>query len=507
MDITSNKINLTAPRPTGEQSFDLIVVGGGPAGTIAALRAAGLGAHVALVERARLGGTCTNDGCVPTRVLAHAARLRREWDQMDEYGFEPADGSHPDHALRLDFARLLARTGQVVYQVQEKKQIIAQLEAAGVAVLAGVGPAAFTDPHTLALEDGARLHADKFILCAGGRARRLPFPGADLALTHSDVWSLKALPESVVIVGAAATGCQLASVFHAFGAETTLLEVAPRLLAVEDEAVSDTVTAAFQGRGMHIQTGIAGVERIDKTADGLRLSFRLGDEIRAIQAEAIILAVGWPGNLEALNLAAAGVESERGYIRVDDSLRTSAAHIFAAGDITGRMMLAQSAGHEGRIAAENAVMGADQPARHVIVPHGGFTDPEYGSVGLTETQARAAGEPFVSVVVPYRDLDRAVIDGRPDGFCKLIVAAESRQILGAHVVGEQALEVIQIAAAGMAAGMRVEQLAGLELPYPTYCAVAGLAARRALEAMGVAAPALEWRALGRQSSAEWERTL
>ncbi|GAB4577581.1 MAG: hypothetical protein Fur0022_03120 [Anaerolineales bacterium] len=203
--------------------------------------------------------------------------------------------------------------------------------------------------------------------------------------------------------------------------------------------------------------------------------------------------------MEGLNLPVAGIVPERGFIPVNDHLQTPAPHIFAAGDITGRMMLVQSAGHEARIAAENAVLGLRQTYGHYIVPHGGFTDPEYGSVGLTEAQAPGS----VVAVVPFADIDRAVIDGHTDGFCKLIVDRTSRQILGAHVVGEQAVEIVQLVAASMAAGSQIEQLAGLELAYPTYTAIVGLAARRIAYEMGLVPLSPEWRVLGRRA-AEWE---
>ena len=164
--------------------------------------------------------------------------------------------------------------------------------------------------------------------------------------------------------------------------------MAPRILGGEDEVVSEGVARAFSRRGIEIITGIGGVDRIDKEDGYLRLSYTQGDETRMLDTEAVVLAVGWPGNVEALNLAAAGVETERGYVTVDDCLRTSAPHVFAAGDLTGRMMLVQSANYEGNLAAENAVLGEDRGYRHAIVPHGGFTDPEYASVGLTELQAR-----------------------------------------------------------------------------------------------------------------------
>jgi dihydrolipoamide dehydrogenase len=200
------------------------------------------------------------------------------------------------------------------------------------------------------------------------------------------------------------------------------------------------------------------------------------------------------------------VETQRSYVVVNEYLQTSVEHIFAAGDITGRMMLVQSGSYEGRIAAENAVLGLGQPYNHRIVPHGGFTDPEYGSVGLTEEEARDSGQDIAVALVPYTDLDRAVIDDHVEGFCKLIVSRDTHRLLGAHVVGEQALEVIQLVAAGMAAEIWIEQLAELELAYPTYSAAVGLAARRLVRDLGVMPLAPQWRALAAAPEAEWERS-
>lgn len=481
------------------ERFDVIVIGGGPAGVTAALRARELGASVALVERGRMGGTCTNDGCVPTRVMAKAARLVRDAEQFGEYGLTASPPA-------VHLAALLARTQQTVYRLHEKKQLLDHLNQAGVQVWANAGGAHFVDSHTLALENGVHVQAENYIICTGGRARRLSFPGSELALTHSDVWTLSKVPKSIVVVGAAATGCQLASIFANFGARVWLLEAAPGILGGEDELVSREMAGAFGQRGIEVNTGIAGIERLQKEDGQLRLQYAHEGENRSLTAEVVVLAVGWVGNVEELNLAAAGIESERGYVITDDTLRTSAPHIFAAGDINGRMMLVQSATYEARLAAENAVLNANGAFRHHVVPHGGFTDPEYGSVGVTESQAHATHD-YAMAVVPYADLDRAVIDGRPEGFCKLIVGRQSRLVLGAHVVGEQALEVVQIAAAGMAADMRVEQLAELELAYPTFAAIIGLAARQLVRQLGLMPVGREWHSLRRlgERVGEWER--
>lgn len=483
---------------------ELIVIGGGPAGVTAALRARELGANVTLVESGRMGGTCTNDGCVPTRVLAHTARLLREARQFEEYGLM---GECPT----LDFGYVMRRAAQVVYTIHEKKQLIRHLQDAEVQVYSEVGEARFVDPYTIALPDGRHLQAEKFILCAGGRARRLDFPGAELAYTHSDVWSLRDLPPSMIIVGAAATGCQLASIFDAFGARVAMLELAPRILNIEDQAIADAVSSAFRSRGIEIITGIEGVRAIERNGELKSVIYTAGGQEHSLSADAVLLSAGWVGNLSNLNLEAAGVETRGPYVPTNDFLQTSAEHIFAAGDINGKMMLVQSAGSEALAAAENAMLGMGQQHEHLIVPHGGFTDPEYASVGLTEAAAREQGEVVVGEA-SYGEIDRAVIDGHTGGICKLIVSVDNHRILGAHVAGEQALEIVHMVAAGMASDMWVEQLAELQIAYPTYTAVIGLAARSIIRQLGVVPLAPEWRSLEQRlppdstagKGAQWE---
>ncbi|MDQ3554234.1 MAG: NAD(P)/FAD-dependent oxidoreductase, partial [Chloroflexota bacterium] len=370
-------------------AMHVLVLGGGPAGVTAALRAAELGASVTVLERTLLGGTCTDDGCAPTRVLARAARLVRDAAQAPAYGIAlpPAE---------VDLAALLTETQRIIYRLHEKKQLRYHLERVGVTVHEETGQARFVGRHAVTLPDGRRFEADRIIVCVGGHARRLPIPGGELALTHSDIWGLDRLPRSMSIVGGAATGVQLATIFESFGTRVRLLELAPRLLPAEDELISAALTAALRDRGVDIKTGIRGVERLEQGAGRVDLVYH--DAAGAQQVtddEVVVFAVGWPANVEGLELDAAGVATERGRIVVDDSLRTTAEGIFAAGDATGRMMLVQSAILEGRVAAANAVTDARQVAGHRIVPHGGFTDPEYGSVGLTEESAAREG-PVVS---------------------------------------------------------------------------------------------------------------
>jgi len=318
----------------------------------------------------------------------------------------------------------------------------------------------------------------------GGHGRILPVPGAELALTYNDIWSLKQLPASVAVVGGAATGCQLASILEDFGCQVYLLELAPRLLPQEDEAISFALAEAFSRQQMTVITG-AGTERLEKTEDGIQLHYRKQERPDSLTVDAVFFATGWPGNVDALNLVAAGVLTERSYIPVNDYLQSNIPHIFAAGDINGQSMLVQSARYEGRLAAENAVLGPYHRFTHEIVPSGSFTDPEYASVGLTEAQARQQYDCAVAVV-QYDDLMRPVIDNHPEGFCKLIVERRRRYILGAHVIGEYSVEIIQMVAACMASDMRVEQLAELQLAYPTFTEAVGMAAQKLVRELGLA---------------------
>ncbi|MFW5691200.1 MAG: dihydrolipoyl dehydrogenase family protein [Chloroflexota bacterium] len=479
--------------------YDVVVVGGGPAGVTAALRARELGASTALVERTHMGGTCTNDGCVPTRVLAKAARLMRDAGQCRAYGLNlPA-------LPEVDFTALIQRTQQIVYQMHEKKQLIDHLHDVKVDTFTEVGDARFIDPHTLGLPDGRTIEGEQFILCVGGAPRRLPFPGAEYALTHSDVWTMSGLPAAIAIVGGSATGCQLASIFNAFGSKVTVLDIAPQILPTEDGDVSTTVAEHFSAHGMTIEAGISGIDRIEKTADGLTLVYTKDEQTHTLPVDVVVMAVGWPGNVDALNLEAAGVRTERSYIVTDDHLRTTAPHIYAAGDITGRMMLVQSASYQARLAVDNALTTLQTMVGQRHTAHGGFTDPEYGGVGLTEADAQERDLPIITATIPYADLDRAVIDGHTSGFCKLIVHRETYRVLGAHVVGEQAVEVVQMIAAGMAGGLTIDRLADLEVAYPTFAAIVGLAARQIVRELGMIPVSKEWRTLKKVRGVEWER--
>jgi len=452
--------------------LDVIVIGAGPAGVLAALRAADLGARTALITRDEFGGMAANDGPVPVRTLAHAARLIREARQLSLYGIAVSEPS-------LDYTRLLARVREVVNDVRKHSALREQIDSLGVTVYEQTGSARFVDPHTIEAESGLRLQAEKIIICTGGASRRLSVSGFELTSTHSDAWGLTSVPPSMLVIGGGATGAQVASIFNAFGSRVQLFQAGPRILPAEDEDVSAAVANAFRGSGIVVREDFGEIESFEKTPSGVRMIFSKDGARDSAEAALAVVAVGWLANSAGLSLATAGVETDhRGFVRVDAYLRTSAPHIFAAGDITGRLMLVPQAIQDGFVAASNAVRGPMITLGDQASPIGSFTDPEYAQVGLTEAKARETHD-VVAAVVRFDSTTRTIIDGRTTGFCKLITDRATYKILGCHVVGERAVEITQVAAIAIAAGMRVDDLAQVPLSFPTYAGILGRVAASA----------------------------
>ena len=461
----------------------VIVIGAGPAGVMAAMRAAELGAKTTLVTRDEFGGMAANDGPIPVRTLAHGARLIRESRQLDRYGVTVS-------APSFDYARLLMRVREVVSQVRTHTAFRSELERLGVVIHEHAGKAHFLDPYSVECDHGLRLEGERIILCSGGTSRKLRVPGSELTATHSDAWHLTAVPPSMIVIGAGATGAQVASIFNALGSQVHLYEAGPRILPTEDEHVSRAVAVAFRESGITVLENFGTIDSFEKTSSGLRMTFSKNGVRMNDEATVVIVAIGWLADTAGLNLSAAGVQlNNRGYVSIDTYLRTSASHIFAAGDITGQLMLLPQATRDGYLAATNAVLGMTMTVENSVNPIGSFTDPEYAQVGLTEVKARETHDVFVSTV-PFADAIRPTIDGRTTGFCKLIVDRTNHTILGCHIVGEMAVEIAQMAAIAIGAGIRVEDLVRIPLSFPTY---AGVFLRAAYQATcelqgGAAAP-------------------
>ena len=457
---------------------DVVVIGAGPAGVIAAHRAADLGARTTLVTRKEFGGMAANDGPIPVRTLAHGARLLRDARQLGRYGISVGEPT-------LSYPGLLARVKEVVTDVGTHSVLRSFLEDQGVKVHERAGTACFSDPHTIETESGLRLQADKFILCVGGRSRQLPVPGAELTCTHSDAWELTSVPPTMLVIGGGATGVQVASIFTAFGSRVQLFQAGSRLLPAEDEDVSAAVAEAFRDQGMVVREDFGTIESFEKAANGVRMHISKDGKLDAAESAIVVVAIGSMADTSGLGLPVANVEiDQRGFVSVDAFQRTSVPHIFAAGDVTGQLMLVPQATQAGFVAATNAVRDATLQIWKQVSPLGSFTEPEFAQVGLTEAKAREEHDVEVATV-RFDSTPRTIIDGRTFGFCKLIIDRATHEILGCHVVGERAVEITQLAAVAMTGRMSARELARIPLSYPTYAAVLGRAAYAAIRQLGL----------------------
>src|SRR5215813_4654036 len=399
-------------------------------------------------------------------------RLLREARQLGMFGIAVSEPV-------LNYPRLLERVHTVVNDVRMHSALRTQIDSLQVTVHDHAGTVRFVDSHTIETESGLQLRGKKIIICTGGVSRRLSVPGFELTATHSDAWGLTSVPPSMLVIGGGATGVQVASIFNAFGSRVQLFQAGPRILATEDEDVSSAVAAAFRESGMVVREDFGAIESFERTPRGVRMIFAKNGVRDSAESALAVVTVGWVANTAGLGLATAGVETDhRGFIRVDAYLRTSVPHIFAAGDITGRLLLVPQAIQDGFVAATNAVRGVTTALGDRVSPIGSFTDPEYAQVGLTEAKARETHD-VVTVVVRFDSTTRTIIDGRTAGFCKLIVDRATYKLLGCHVVGERAVEITQVAAIAMAAGMRVDELAQIPLSFPTYTGILGRVAASA----------------------------
>ena len=452
------------------ESFDVVVIGAGPAGVVAALRARRLGARTALITRDQFGGMAANDGPVPVRTLAQAARLIREARQLPRYGIASSEPV-------LDYPRLLARVREVTEAAREQTLLRDDLEQAGVRIYEQAGPARFAGAHTVESDNAPRLQADKVIICTGGTSRPLPVPGSELTATHSDAWNLSSVPSSLLVLGAGATGVQVASIFNAFGSRVHLVEVAPRILASEDHEVSEHVGCRLGGvrhpyrRGCRDDRPLRTLRggRAPRAFTGHRPAAASTPRWLWSRSDGWRLPRGWPSTALACRRTGAG--TWRLTRSCGRARRTSSPPVMSPGARWSCMRRSAQA----LVAATNAVLGQHAVLPEQVSPIGSFTDPEYASVGLTETAARQTHDAAVSTV-RFDSLPRPIIDGRPTGFCKLVIDRELHTILGCHVVGERAVELAQLAATAMAARMPVEQLALVPFSFPTYANTLGRAA-------------------------------
>jgi pyruvate/2-oxoglutarate dehydrogenase complex dihydrolipoamide dehydrogenase (E3) component len=443
------------PTPAGR--YNLVVVGAGTAGLVAAAGAAILGARVALVERQLMGGDCLNYGCVPSKALIRAARAAYSVTEAREFGIEAP-------APTVEFADVMRRVRRVRAEIapNDSVQRFAKL---GVDVFLGNGH--FTGKHSLEVE-GQRFDFKKAIIATGARAAVPPIPGLAEAgyLTNETVFALTALPRRLIVIGGGPIGCELAQAFARLGSQVSLVSDVPRLLPKEDPDVAALLEQQFRREGIELILS-AKVERAEKSAVGKILIVNRGQKNETAVGDEILLAAGRVPNIEGLNLEAAGVKYNDKGVIVDDCLRTSNKNIFTAGDIGSLFHFTHTAEALGRIALQNALFFGRKRASDLVIPWCTYTSPEIAHVGLNQEGASKSEMETESFQLPFKENDRGVVDGDTQGFARIHVRRKDGRLLGATLVSNHAGESIGELVMAIQHKMKVGALGTVIHPYPT----------------------------------------
>jgi pyruvate/2-oxoglutarate dehydrogenase complex dihydrolipoamide dehydrogenase (E3) component len=442
------------PEPAGR--YNMVVIGAGTAGLVTAAGAAGLGARVALIERALMGGDCLNVGCVPSKALIRSARAYSNVMRAGEFGVRVPDGTEVEFPAVMERMRRL-RAGISPHDSANRFSDL------GIDMF--IGQARFLDGRTVEV-DGRRLDFARACIATGARAAALPIPGLAEAgyLTNETVFSLTELPRRLAVIGAGPIGCELAQTFARFGAETTLLEAAPQILIREDRDAASIVEDALKRDDVRLicSANIVGVRRV-----GNERIVEL-DNGRQVEVDQILLGVGRAPNVEGLGLEEAGVEfNTQTGVNVDDKLRTTNTRIYAAGDVCSAYKFTHAADFMARIVIRNALFFGRAKASALTIPWCTYTDPEIAHVGLYKNQAAAKSIETQTFEVKMSDVDRAILDGETDGFLKVLVKRDTDKILGATLVAPHAGEMISEIALAMKIGAGLGSIANAIHPYPT----------------------------------------
>jgi dihydrolipoamide dehydrogenase len=471
--------------PLTETIYDVAILGSGPAGYTAAIRAAEYGLKVALVEKAdKLGGTCLHVGCIPTKALLFNAEI---WDHLKhaaEFGIGGIG------TPTLDWSAVLKRKDGIV--TKHAKGLEFLMKKHKITVVTGFGR--LTGPardgvHTIDIANGdavSQLQAKNVILATGSEAKMFPgLTADDRVLTNIEILSLNQIPKSLIIIGAGAVGMEFGSLFRTFGTEVTILEFLPRVVPVEDEEISKEITRLFKKRGIDVNTG-AKVEKVEKTDSGVKVTYTdANGKPQVKEAEKVLVAVGRAGLTSNIGIEKTKIELERGLIKVNEAQETAEPGIFAIGDIVaGLPQLAHVGAMCGLIAAAKIAGREFRPVRRDRIPGCTYTEPQIGSVGLTETQAKEKGHEVKVGKFPFAGNSKATILGNHDGFVKIISDAKYGEVLGVHILGPQATELVAEAVAVLELEGTVEEMMYTIHAHPTL-AESQLDAYGAVEGMAI----------------------
>ncbi len=460
-----------------DQSYDVVVIGAGPGGYVAAIRAAQLGFRTAVVEREHLGGICLNWGCIPTKALLRSAEVYRNAGHAKSFGLAV------EGRMGFDAAAIVKRSRGVSSQLNSGVGFLMRKNKVdviwGEATLTRPGEITVAEPKKAAMQPAVAppkgvlgpgtYKAKHTIIATGARPRVLPGiePDGKLIWTYFEAMVPPAMPKSILVMGSGAIGIEFASFYRAFGVEVTVVELLPQILPVEDAEIAALARKQFEKQGMRILTG-ATVTRIEKGRDGVTASIDAGDgKTETVAAERLISAVGVVGNVENLGLETLGVNVERGAIVTDGFGRTNVPGIYAIGDVAGAPLLAHKAEHEGVLCVETIKGLPTHPMDKRKIPGCTYCHPQIASVGLTEAKAREAGREVKVGRFPFRGNGKAIALGEPEGLVKTVFDAGTGQLLGAHMVGAEVTELIQ----GFVIAMQLEtteaDLMHAVFPHPT----------------------------------------
>ncbi|MFP3897817.1 MAG: dihydrolipoyl dehydrogenase [Dehalococcoidia bacterium] len=434
---------------------DIVVIGGGPGGYVAAIHAAHMGARVAVIEKDRLGGTCLNRGCIPTKALVRSVEVLLEARRAREFGLE-IDG------LKAHLPRIMARKREVVDRLVSGVEQL--MKANKISVYHGTGRIA--SPHLVKVGD-TEIATAKIIVASGSEPSPLPIDGLDLpgVLMTDDILELEEIPQSLVVIGGSHVGVEFASMFSALGTKTTIVKRRPLLLGPVDEEVGRRFAQTLSKQGIDVIIGAA-VKAIKKQGAGLKVVWQTPEGEQGVEGQMVLMATGRRPYTEGLGLADLGVKMNGGAIDVDEHLRTSVDDVYAIGDVLGKHMLAHVASYEGEVAAENA-LGRPRQADYRSVPTCVFTFPEVAGVGITEKEAKDTGIPHKVSKFPFLACGRAVAMGETAGFVKMICHADSGKVLGLHIMGARAGDLIAEGALAVQLGATAREIAHTMHAHPT----------------------------------------
>jgi dihydrolipoamide dehydrogenase len=461
------------------QEYDLVILGGGTGGYVAAIKASQLGLKTAIVEKGKLGGTCLHKGCIPSKALLRSAEVFATAKKSEEFGVTTGE-------VGVNFAKVQERKEKIVEQLHKGVQHL--MKQGKIDVYEGLGrilgPSIFSPmPGTISVEmnngeENEMLIPKNVIVATGSRPRTLPGLEADgqYVMTSDEALAMEELPKSIIVVGGGVIGIEWASMLADFGTEVTVIEYADRIIPTEDKEVSREMQRAMKKKGVKIVTGAKVLPETLTQGNGVKISAELKGETKDFAAEKILVSVGRQANVEGIGLENTEIQLEKGFIQTNEYFQTKESHIYAIGDVIGGLQLAHVASHEGIVAVEHIANENPHPIDYTLVSKCIYSSPEAASVGLTEDEAKEKGFEVKTGKFSFKAIGKALVYGESDGFVKIVADKETNDILGVHMIGPHVTDMISEAGLAKVLDATPWEVAHTIHPHPTLSEAIGEAA-------------------------------